>query len=241
MVREKMAKNEKTTLAIIIPTYNEKENLPRLIKEIFFQLKKDDITTEVIVVDDNSPDGTGKVAEDLSKKYPLKVINRPAKTGLATAVMDGIRATSSEIIGVMDSDLSHDPSVIPKMLDAIVRQKNQLVVGSRYVKGGKIENWPFLRKLISWVAIVIAFPFTKIKDRTSGYFFFRREVIDGIDLNPTRFKIGLEIMVKGNYKRWKEIPYVFRNRAEGKSKFDFNEIKNYLSQLKSFMFYKKNN
>lgn len=236
-----MAKKEieKEKISIIIPTYNEKENLPELVKEIFSVLKKEEYTPEIVVVDDNSPDGTGQIAEELSKKYPIKVIKRPEKQGLSSAVIDGIKATDNEIIGVMDSDLSHDPAIMPKILDAIVRQKNQLVIGSRYVKGGRIENWPIIRRIISWIAVLLAIPFTRVKDRTSGYFFFRREIIENVNINPSGFKIALDIIIKGNYKRWKEIPYTFKDRTRGKSKFTAKEVKNYISQLAGYIFYKK--
>jgi len=235
---EHLAKKETQSLSIIIPTYNEKENLPKLIKEIFSVLKNKDIETEIVVVDDSSPDGTGQTAKELSVKYPIQVINRSAKEGLSSAVIDGIGKAKGEIIGIMDADLSHDPAVIPKMLDAIMKQKNEIVVGSRFANGGKIEDWPFIRKLISWFAVLIAFPFTKVKDRTSGYLFFRKEIIDGVDLSVKGFKIGLEIMVKGKYKRWKEVGYTFKNRKNGHSKMNFNEILQYINQIGSYFFKK---
>ena len=112
-------------------------------------------------VDDGSPDGTAEAVKGLSSKYRVKVIEREEKSGLASAVMDGIKATDSNILGVMDADLSHDPIVLPKMVDAVIRQKNELVVGSRYIKNGKIENWPLKRRIISRVAVLMAFPFTR--------------------------------------------------------------------------------
>jgi len=234
-----LSKKGEIPVSIIIPTYNEKDNLPVLVKEIYSIIKKTDISPEIVVVDDNSSDGTGALAEDLAKKYSIQVLKRPGKAGLSSAILDGLKIAKSDIIGIMDADLSHDPSIIPKMVDAIVRQKNQLVIGSRYIKGGKIENWPLKRRIISWVAVFMAFPFTRIKDRTSGYFFFNREILEGIELNPVGFKIGLEIMVKGNYKDGKKIPYVFKDRIAGQSKLNTGEIRNYLKQLSSFLFYRK--
>lgn len=226
------------SLSIVIPTYNEKENLPKLVKEIFSVLKNKDVETEIIVVDDNSPDGTGQTAKELSGKYAIQVINRAEKGGLSSAVIDGIGKAKGEIIGIMDADLSHDPAVIPKMIDAIVKQKNEMVVGSRFANGGKIEDWPFVRKLISWFAVLLAFPFTKVKDRTSGYLFFKKEIIDGVDLSVKGFKIGLEIMVKGKYKRWKEVGYTFTDRKKGHSKLNSGEILQYISQIGSYIFKK---
>jgi len=240
MSKKSKSQNQiKSSLSIIIPTYNEKDNITTLIKEIFSILKRDDIQVQVVIVDDNSPDGTAKIAKELAGRYNVKVIEREGKLGLASAVMDGVKETDSEIIGVMDADLSHDPKVLPKMVDAILRQKNELVVGSRYIKNGKIENWPLKRRIISWVAVLMAFPFTRIKDRTSGYFLFRREVIEGVDINPTGFKIGLEIMVKGNYRRWKEVAYTFRDRRAGESKLTSGIMQKYIKQLAGFIFYKK--
>jgi len=218
-------------VSLIIPTYNEKENLSNILEKVFKVFKQAGIDGEVIVVDDNSPDGTGELADKLSHHLPVQVIHREGKLGLGSAVIEGFEVAKGEILGVMDADGSHDPSIIPRMIKAIEEEKQELVVGSRYIKGGRISNWPLKRRIISKVAIMMAAPLTRIKDRTSGFLFFKKAVVEGVPLNKVGFKIGLEIMVKGNYKRFKEIGYTFVDRKAGKSKFSIQEVFKYLKQL----------
>lgn len=226
-------------ISIVLPTYNEKESIERIVKEIFNVCRENDLDAEVIVVDDNSPDGTGEIAVKLRKQYNLQVLIRKNKRGLSSAVLDGFELTRGELLGVMDADLSHPPELIPKLLKPITNKGADFVIGSRYVKGGSIKNWTAKRKTISKVATLLARPLTKIKDPMSGFFFIRREVIEGVKLSPRGYKIGLEILVKGNYKNVVEVPYTFRDRSYGKSKLDAKEYKNYLSHLFGLYFYKK--
>lgn len=226
------------TVSIIIPTYNEFNSLEKLIQQIFENLKTEEISAEIIIVDDNSPDGTGKLAEKLKNNYShLKVIHRPKKMGLASAVIDGIKISEGEIIGVMDADLSHELKAVPALIKAITKENVDLAIGSRYVQHGKITNWPLIRKITSLVAILLAKPVTKVKDATSGFFFIRRSCLDDVKLNPIGFKIGLEIFVKAKYNTFKEVPYTFTDRKKGKSKFNFKEILNYLAQLYQLTIY----
>jgi dolichol-phosphate mannosyltransferase len=218
-------------ISIIVPTYNEAESLPRLAERVFAVLREHGIEADLVVVDDNSPDGTGDVAERLAQQYPIQVLHRAGKLGLASAVIAGWNLTASDIIGVMDADLSHDPAAIPALVEAVRDRGVELAVGSRHVPGGGMENWPWTRRFVSWTANQIARPFTPIHDATSGFFFMRRSVVAGVTLNPIGFKIGLEVMSKGRYTRWEEVPYVFTDRRLGKSKFGRKEIVNYLQQL----------
>ncbi len=224
-------------ISIIIPCYNEAESLPILTKKITEILKNANISGEIIVVDDNSPDGTGELAERLKLQYNVKIIHRKRKEGLASAVLSGIEQSSGEIIGVMDADLSHDPEIIPKLTLPLKDKKAQLAVGSRHVKGGGSENWPLIRKIISNAAIFIGKTVTNVKDATSGYFFFRKEIIEGVNLNPAGFKIGLEIFVKANYERFVEVPFIFQNRRYGTSKLGGGEVLHYIAQLASLWIY----
>lgn len=225
-------------ISIILPTYNERENIKELVPVISNILAKNEITGEIIIVDDNSPDGTGIVAEGLKGKYPVEVIHRDGKKGLASAVLEGFSKAKGEIVGVMDSDFSHEPDVIPAMISPLISGNADFTIGSRYIKGGKIKKWPLTRRITSKVAILLAYPFARVKDLTSGFFFIRRRVIDGVKLNPLGFKICLEIIFKGKYDRIKEIPYTFTNRKEGKSKFSLKEILLYLYQLSLLVKYK---
>ncbi|VVB54881.1 UDP-N-acetylglucosamine--dolichyl-phosphate N-acetylglucosaminyltransferase [uncultured archaeon] len=226
------------TVTIIIPTYNEKENLPLLVNKIFNVFQEYGLFGEVIVVDDNSPDGTGRIADELSKTdNRIKLIHRKGKEGLSSAVVEGFKHADGEIIGVMDADLSHPPEVIPELVWPIINGGSEFVIASRYLNNNNIENWPISRKIISRGAMLLARPLTNVKDSMSGYFFFKKSVIDGIELSPTGYKILLEIIVKGKYKNIKEVAYSFKDRFKGKSKLDWKEHLNYLLLLiKLYMF-----
>ena len=132
----------------------------------------------------------------------------------------------------MDADFSHDVSALPRMVAALESGEYGLAVGSRYVPGGGIANWPARRVITSRVACWLARPLTRVKDVTSGYFLVRREALDGVALDPIGFKIGLEVIAKANYGKAIEIPYVFKDRVAGESKLNQREIFNYLKQLR---------
>ncbi len=231
-------------LSLIIPTYNEKENIKKLIPEIFRVFSRNDIKGEVIIVDDDSPDGTGWAAEGFTEEFPVKVIHRKER-GLASAVVEGFKHASGDLLGVMDADFSHPVEKIPEMVKPLMRNPSTnspaLVIGSRYVHGGRIENWPAKRKIISGVATLLAGVLTPIKDPVSGFFFLRKSVLEGAILNPLGYKIGLEIAVKGNYTRFLEVPYVFIDRKTGKSKMNIKEIINYFWHIISLYYYKIKN
>jgi len=224
--------------SIIVPTYNEKNNLPELAQRIFSAVKKSGLSVELIVVDDNSPDGTGNVAEGLKSDYNVKVIHRTGKLGLASAVIEGFAIASSDILGVIDADLSHPPEIVPELIKPIKDGTAEVVVGSRYVAGGGMDKWPLLRRITSKGAVLLALPLTSVKDCVSGLFFLKKSVINGVELNAKGYKIGLEVLVKGNYKRVVEVPYVFMNRKIGKSKLSKSEFTNYLINLKNLYAYK---
>lgn len=215
-------------LSVIIPTYNERENLPILIEKIFASLASE--PAEVVVVDDNSPDGTGAVAESLKKNFPVNVVHRSGKNGLASAVIEGFHAAKGDLLCVMDADMSHDAAVLPLFLKAL-RNGADLAIGSRYIPGGGMKGWPKFREFGSRVAIFLAKPITRVRDATSGFFCFKRPVLNNVHLDPLGFKIGLEIFVKGRAKKIVEVPYVFIDRQAGKSKLNKNEVLNYLKHL----------
>ena len=223
-------------VSVIIPTYNEAQGVEKLINALTAVFKDDGINGEIVIVDDNSPDGTGALVDALAKTYPVRCVHRAGKLGLSSAVIDGWATSSAPILGVMDADFSHDPNVVPQLVDAIRNDECELAIGSRYVAGGGITNWPWRRKITSRVAIALARPLTHVKDITSGFFFFKREVIDGVKLDPIGFKIGLEVILKGKYSRVKEFPYVFTDRTAGTSKLNSGEIVNYLKQLSKVYF-----
>jgi dolichol-phosphate mannosyltransferase len=185
---------------------------------------------ELVVVDDGSPDGTAAVAEQIAATQPVRVVRRAGKLGLASAVVAGFAAARGDTLVVMDADLSHPPEVVPQLLDAIAGGAD-MAIGSRYVKGGGAMDWPMTRRVVSRVACLMGNALVPVRDSTSGFFALRRAVIDGVKLNPIGFKIGFEVMARGRYAKAVEVPYVFRDREVGKSKFGRREIGQYLIQL----------
>jgi len=226
--------NSGEVLSVVVPTYNERENISELLRRIDSVLRAEGIKYEVVIVDDNSPDGTADYAEKLSSKYPIRVVRRPGKLGLSSAVLDGVRASEGSIIAVMDADLQHPPEVLPRMFKELLGKGCDLVIASRYVKGGSVANWSLFRKVISKGAILVArilLPKArKIKDPMSGYFMFKRKVIESNmkQMSPKGFKILLEIIVKGKASRICEVPYTFGTRYKGRSKLSSKEVVNYL-------------
>ena len=220
-------------LSIVVPTYMEAENIPMLVEEVENALK--DVSFELIIVDDNSPDGTATLAERLNGKYGnIKVLRRPGKLGLGSAVLEGFREAKSDVLAVMDADLQHPPELLPQMYRKIC-EGYSLVVASRYVDGGGVEGWSFFRRLISWGAVKLAHLFlprtSRIKDPISGYFMLNRSVVDNVKLNPIGYKVLLEILVKGKYNSIIEIPYSFKPRCKGESKLKLKEVENYVRHV----------
>ncbi len=216
-------------VSIILPTYNERNNLEVLVKKILRVLNREKVLGNIIIIDDNSPDGTGKIAQKLATLHPLQIIyiKRDKKLGLGSAYITGFKkalALGSKYIFEMDADLSHSPEDLPKFLKAI---KNcDLVLGSRYISKGKIENWNMNRKLISkggtiYAKTILSLP---IKDLTSGFKCFRREVLEKIDLNNIQSD-GYAFQIELTYKatllgfKIKEVPITFFERKTGTSKF----------------------
>ncbi len=213
-------------LAVIIPTFNEAENSRIIIPQIHTALKTN---YTIVVVDDNSPDGTQAVVRELAKTYPVKLISRPQKRDLASAVIDGMKSIEADAYIIMDADLSHPPEMLPKLRSQI--EIHDLVVASRYVKGGSISGWPLKRRIVSRIAIMLARPITPIKDATSGFFALRHECLQNVNLTPLGFKIGLECFVKANWKSFGEIPFAFTDRRHGTSKLSNRELLAYIRQL----------
>lgn len=211
-------------LSLIIPTYNERQNIIPLIRRVTIALEKVTDDFEIIVVDDDSPDGTWQVGEKLAEENPhLKVIRRQGEKGLATAVVTGWNAAGGEILGVMDGDLQHPPETLPDLLDSILNTHADIAVASRHVEGGGISDWSLIRRAISWGAaalstLMIPGILWSVRDPMSGYFFIRRSVIESVGLKPEGYKILLEVLGRGKYQTVIEIPYIFEERKEGGSK-----------------------
>jgi dolichol-phosphate mannosyltransferase len=220
--------------SIVIPTYNEAGGIEKLLRALDTLFTANGLDGEIIVVDDNSPDGTGAIVDRLAGELPVRPLHRPGKLGLSSGVIDGwkVARAQSVALGAMDADFSHDINVLPQMVKALESGTYGLAVGSRYVPGGGITNWPKRRIITSRVACALARPLTNLKDVTSGYFLVRREALAGVQLDPIGFKIGLEVIAKAHYGKAIEVPYVFTDRVVGQSKLNQKEIFNYLKQLR---------
>jgi len=216
-------------ITIVIPTYNEAENLPKLISALF-ELQMSDLN--VLVVDDNSPDGTGQIAEDLGVKYEgrVKVMHRAGKLGLGTAYIQGFQRAiedGAEAIGQMDADFSHPPEKVLELAETI--QSCDMVLGSRYVPGGKLdEQWPFWRKALSGFGNFYARTILgmSLRDVTGGFRLWRRETLLGMPLERVRsngyvFQVEMAYVASKLGYKFKEIPIYFADRRWGESKMSF--------------------
>ncbi len=187
---------------------------------------------EVIVMDDDSPDGTANLVGELQIPR-IRAVNRRGKPrGLAPAVADGFREAKGDVWCVMDADLSHPPEVLPLLAEAISKGA-VIAVGSRYVKGGGVKDWPWKRRMASRAACLTANLVTPVRDATSGFFMVKREAMEGVVLHPQGFKIGLEVFVKARHGgKISEVPYTFKDRTRGSSKLGGLVIRQFFDQLR---------
>ncbi len=217
---------------VVMPTYNEASNLPEVVPQI---LSLDVAGLQVLIVDDNSPDGTGEIADRLAAAYPgrVEVIHRERKMGLGSAYLTGFARAlerGADFVFEMDADFSHSPQYIPEMLDRI--RSSDVVIGSRYVAGGSVDpRWSFRRRVLSWggnfyIRLVTGL---KVKDATAGFKCYRREVLEGLELGKVRsdgyaFQIEMHYACQRKGYRLAEIPIFFGERGRGKSKMSFQII-----------------
>lgn len=243
-----LSNSNSVTFSIVIPTYNESDNIIRLITEIEKNIPKSD-STEIVIVDDNSPDGTGKLVENYikeqklndtkenlpnSKNHRVKLVHRSEKNGLIPAILDGVKQSSGVNIIIMDADFSHPPEIIPRMMNELKLNPDTIIVGSRYVEGGRVIGWPKKRKLLSRGASTLArfgLNVKSVKDPMSGLFALPRTLIQNISIDTKGYKILLEILVKNKQVPIIEIPYTFTDRQSGKSKMSYNVIFNYAEAI----------
>lgn len=237
-----MYTNENNNFSIIMPTFREAKNIPELIERI----SKVDFGSrafEVILVDDNSQDGTKEIVDHLKIKYPwLRLIVRQDRKGLSESVMEGFTHAVYPICVVMDADLSHPCEKIPEMLTVLAKPDVDLVIGSRYIKGGSSdEGWPLMRKVVSRLAalfarVLIAVP---VKDPLSGFLAIKKNTyMSGIKLEPIGWKIGLEMMVKCRCKNIQEVPIHFSERVHGTSKLNYRVVLDYIKHVKRLFWFK---
>jgi len=215
-----------TQATIVIPTYNEADNLPPLCHRIVAALPG----AEILVVDDGSKDGTADVARKLAEKHSVRVIERVNERGLSTAVLRGLEEARTDLCVVMDADLSHPPEAIPRLVRA-VQEGADVAVGSRYVPGGDIDQWPLFRRLASKAGTLLARPLTPVRDPMAGFFCLRKSLLKGVPLKPRGFKILLEILARTGTPRTFEVPIHFEDRSAGDSKFSSKERREFLKQV----------
>ena len=227
-----LADPQTASLSIVVPTYNERDGLAALVAAIFEAYAAEGVDGELVIVDDNSPDGTGALADELAMRHRIRVVHRAGKLGLGTAVIEGFAAASAPIVGVIDGDLSHPPPLLPRMLAVMKNHAADFVIGSRYIPGGGTRNWGFGRLLMSRAACLLARGVTPVRDATSGFFLIRKDLARGVRISAGGFKICLELLVRGRPRTVVEVPYVFEGRTAGESKMNVREALGYLDQLK---------
>jgi len=227
----------KIKLSLIIPTYNERHNIEILIQSLTQQL--DTIIPghyELIVVDDNSPDGTWEVVQNLTYFYPhLKLIRRLTDRGLSTAVVEGWKVAEGDILGVIDGDLQHPPEVLLKLWHEMEKGAD-LAVASRHIKGGGVSKWSFRRRLLSQGAqllglLLLPKVMSRVSDPMSGYFLVHRSCLENCHLTPLGYKILIEVLARGQISKIQEVGYVFQERKNGDSKVTSQQYIEYILHL----------
>jgi dolichol-phosphate mannosyltransferase len=236
--KENLSKNSYSIMvSIILPTYNESENIKIIIPKLFDFFVQQSMDGEILIIDDNSPDGTAQIADELAKHFPVRVFVRKNERGIATAVMKGFELAKGDIVVVMDADLSHPIDKIPDMIIPIMENRCDATVGTRYIEGGGKEKWPLIREIISKGAGVLARGVTTLSDPTSGFLAIRKSLLESAKLDPIGWKIVLEVIVKTN-PRIREVPIIFTDRLKGKSKLTFKVYIEYLRHLWQLYTYK---
>jgi dolichol-phosphate mannosyltransferase len=225
---------ESYDLSVVIPTYNEAENLPILLEKLRSTLSA--LSYEIIIVDDDSPDGTWAVAQKIGSGSPgIKVIRRMDAKGLSSAVTTGMASARGRVIAVMDADLQHDESILPELYAAVANDTCDICVGSREGEGGSYGDWSATRRFTSYAAKKLAAFLLgpSIKDPMSGFFAVSREYLERTlpTINPSGFKILLEFISRGDDPRLREIGYVFRTRTRGETKLNSTVVLEYILAL----------
>jgi len=212
-------------LALVIPTLCEAENIGGLLQHVRSVLDPVGIAYEILVVDDDSSDGTGDVVSAIAKQDPrVRLLVRKGQRGLSGAILHGWQNTDATILGVMDADLQHPPELLPQLV-AGIRSGHDLVIGSRYTPGGDLGKWNPMRKFLSAAAVWVTWPLQKrrlrAKDPMSGFFLVRRSCLDQVPFQQSGFKLLLEVLVRGRIHSVEEIPFAFGSRYRGASKAGF--------------------
>jgi len=220
-------------VTVVIPTFGEHDNLARLLPSLFAILQQARLDAEVIVVDDDSRDGTEALCERIAKVHVLRLITRRDQRGLATAVLCGLREARGEVCVVMDADFSHPPEAVPALLAAVSSPGCDMAIGSRYIAGGSVDqNWSWFRRLNSRVSTWLARGLTNAADPMSGFFAIRSDTLArAAALRPLGYKIALELIVRCDCRNIFELPIQFRDRTAGESKLSLGQQWLYLRHL----------
>lgn len=223
-------------ISVVIPTYNEAAVIEETLRRAAAALRTAGEEFELIVVDDASADGTPELAEALSRELPVRVLRRPGRLGLATAVLDGWARARGDVLGVMDADLQHPPEVLGSLVGALRSSGAELAMASRYAAGGGTSEWSWIRHFMSWgathlAASVLPLTLAGVSDPMSGMFLVRASALQGVQLNPLGYKVLLEVLAKGRYRNFVEVPYVFEQRGRGSSKLGPRQYAEYLFHL----------
>ena len=225
------------TFTIIVPTLNEAENIDLLLERVLNIRRLYNLKFDILFVDSASTDRTRDRVLEWQKIAPVHLLQLELNMGLAAAVIAGANYTDSMYVLVMDADLSHPPEVIPKLLGPLFEGTHDMVIGSRYVEGGSMPDWPFLRKLSSRLATLPALFFCGVKDPLAGFFAVERRKLTELSDSVPGFKIGLAILAEyGKDIRVAEIPIEFRDRDYGESKMNYWVALDYLKQLITLAF-----
>jgi len=231
--------SKQSKYSVILPTYNEKENLPVITFLLMEMAEQNKLDFEVIIVDDNSPDGTGDIAKKLQKHYPGKIqlLQRPGKLGLGTAYIDGMKLCTGDFVVIMDADFSHHPKYLPEFIKKQKETGADIVTGSRYRRGGGVYGWDLYRKMSSRVGNFIA-GFSlglHTSDLTGSFRLYKKEVLQVVisDIISKGYAFQMEIVARAQHKGYKiaEVPIVFVDRIFGDSKFGAEEIATFLSSV----------
>ncbi len=219
-------------VTVIIPTLNEEDNIDILLERLLAVRKSAGMDFSVLFVDSASTDQTQARVRNWREKGPVRLLSRATNVGLAGAVLAGARAVNSDVVLVMDADLSHPPEAIPSLLGPILAEECDMVIGSRYVSGGATPDWPWSRRLSSRLATLPALFFCEVRDPLAGFFAIRRHFLSELPGSVPGFKIGLALLAEyGSNLRVKELPIVFRDRDYGRSKMNHGVAFAYLQQL----------
>ena len=230
-----MHRKENEKFAILIPTRDEAANILLLLSRIQAALERAEIHYEIVVVDDDSRDGTAEqVSAAAMADKRIRLLVRRGERGLAGAILHGWQNTDAEILGVIDADLQHPPELLPALFEAIIAGRD-LAIASRYIEGGKVDGWNPARRILSAVAAWVCLPLQtrglRARDPLSGFFLVRRRCVSGLDFQKKGFKLLLEILIRGRVSSFQEIPYCFGRRGAGRSKAGIGVALDYIALM----------